>query len=55
MRYRVELDELLGFVEILQAFEQRAVTIAARVDKQVAGLHDSWWVVRLVTAIPTGR
>jgi WXG100 family type VII secretion target len=42
MRYRVELDELFAFVETLQAFEQRAETIAARVDNQVADLHDSW-------------
>lgn len=42
MRYRVELEELLAFVETLQAFEQRAETIAARVDNQVADLHDSW-------------
>jgi WXG100 family type VII secretion target len=42
MRYRVELEELLAFVETLQAFEQHAETIAARVDKQVADLHHSW-------------
>jgi WXG100 family type VII secretion target len=42
MRYRVELEELLAFVETLQAFEQRAETIAARVDSQIADLHDSW-------------
>jgi WXG100 family type VII secretion target len=42
MRYRVELEELLAFVEAIQAFEQRAETIASRVDNQVADLHDSW-------------
>lgn len=42
MRYRVELDELLAFVDRLQSFEQRAEAIAARVDRQVASLHDTW-------------
>lgn len=42
MRYRVELDELLVFVDKLQAFEQRADMIAARVDGQVASLHTTW-------------
>lgn len=42
MRYRVELGELLAFVEKLQAFEERAESIAARVDSQVAELHTSW-------------
>jgi WXG100 family type VII secretion target len=42
MHYRVELDGLLTFVDKLQAFEQRAELIAARVDEQVSGLHDSW-------------
>jgi WXG100 family type VII secretion target len=42
MRYRVELDGLLAFVDELQAFEQRAALITARVDEQVARLHDSW-------------
>lgn len=42
MRYRVELEELLAFVEKLHAFEQRADTIAARVDGQIADLHTSW-------------
>jgi WXG100 family type VII secretion target len=42
MRYRVELEELLAFVDRLQSFEQRAEAIAARVDGRVAGLHDSW-------------
>jgi hypothetical protein len=32
MRYRVELDGLLAFVDKLQAFEQRADAIAAQVD-----------------------
>lgn len=42
MRYRVELDELLAFVDSLQAFEQRAEAIAAGVDRQIASLHDTW-------------
>jgi len=42
MRYRVELDELLALVDRLQSFEQRAEAIAARVDGQIAGLHDTW-------------
>ncbi|MHC9293483.1 WXG100 family type VII secretion target [Mycobacterium sp. LTG2003] len=42
MRYRVELDELLAFVEALQAFEQRAEAIAGRIDEQVAQLQKSW-------------
>jgi WXG100 family type VII secretion target len=42
MRYRVELEELLAFVEVLRAFEQRAEAIAARVDGQTADLHTSW-------------
>jgi WXG100 family type VII secretion target len=42
MRYRVELEELLAFVDRLQSFEQRAEAIAARVDAQIAALHDTW-------------
>lgn len=42
MRYRVELDELLTFVDKLEAFGKRAEAIAARVDSQVADLHTSW-------------
>lgn len=42
MRYRVELEELLAFVEKLEAFEQRAEALAAHVDGQVADLHSSW-------------
>lgn len=42
MRYRVELDELLAFVDKLEAFGKRAEAIAARVDSQVADLHTSW-------------
>jgi WXG100 family type VII secretion target len=42
MRYHVELEELLAFVETLHAFEQRADAIAARVDGQIADLHTSW-------------
>ena len=42
MRYRVELDGLLAFVDKLEAFEQRAEAIANRVDGQVGDLHSSW-------------
>ena len=42
MRYRVELEELLAFIDRLQTFERRAETMATRVDAQVAGLHDTW-------------
>ncbi|KUH99164.1 WXG100 family type VII secretion target [Mycobacterium sp. IS-3022] len=42
MRYRVELEELLAFVEKLRAFEDRAEDIASRVDGQIAELHTSW-------------
>jgi WXG100 family type VII secretion target len=42
MRYRVELEELLAFVDRLQSFEQRAEAIAARVDGQIASLHGTW-------------
>lgn len=42
MRYRVELDVLLAFVDKLQSFERRAEAIAARVDRQVADLHTTW-------------
>jgi WXG100 family type VII secretion target len=42
MRYRVELEELLAFVDRLQSFEQRVEAIAARVDGQIATLHDTW-------------
>jgi WXG100 family type VII secretion target len=42
MRYRVELEELLAFVDQLQSFEQRAEAIAARIDGQIAILHDMW-------------
>ena len=42
MRYRVDLEELLAFVDRLQSFEQRAEAIAARVDGQIATLHDTW-------------
>lgn len=42
MRYRIELDELMAFVDKLKDFERRAEAIAARVDQQVAGLHESW-------------
>lgn len=42
MRYRVELDGLLAFIEKLLAFEQRAEMVAARVDDHVADLHSTW-------------
>jgi WXG100 family type VII secretion target len=42
MHYRVELEELLAFVETLRSFEQRAEAIGARVDGQIADLHTSW-------------
>lgn len=42
MRYRVELEELLAFVDRLQAFEQRAEATATRVDGQIADLHNTW-------------
>jgi WXG100 family type VII secretion target len=42
MRYRVELEELLAFVETLQTFEHRAEGMATRLDNQVADLHDTW-------------
>lgn len=42
MRYRVELEELLAFVERLRGFEQRAEAIGARVDRQIADLHTTW-------------
>lgn len=42
MRYRVELEELLAFVDRLQAFEQQVEGIAARVERQVADLHTEW-------------
>lgn len=42
MRYRVELEELLAFVDRLRAFEQRAEAIASHVDSQVADLHTTW-------------
>lgn len=42
MRYRVELEELLAFVDRLQAFERHAEAIATRVDSQVADLHTTW-------------
>lgn len=42
MRYRVELEELLAFVDRLQHFDQRAESIAVRVDGQIAALRDTW-------------
>ena len=42
MRYRVELRELEGFVEKLQAFERQTEAITARIDGQIAQLHTTW-------------
>ncbi len=42
MRYRVELEELLVFVDTLRSFEQRAEAIGSRIDGQIADLHTSW-------------
>ena len=42
MHYRVELEELLAFVDTLQSFESRAEAIASRVDEQIAALHTGW-------------
>ena len=42
MRNRVELEELLAFVDRLQAFEQHAEAIATRVDGQIVDLHNTW-------------
>lgn len=42
MRYRVELSELLGFADRLEAFESRAEAAATRVDDQIAALHTTW-------------
>ena len=42
MRYRVELEELLAFVDRLQALEQHAEAVATRVDSQIADLHTTW-------------
>lgn len=42
MRYRVELEELLAFVDTLRTFEQRAEAIGSRIDAEIADLHASW-------------
>ncbi|ORW04561.1 WXG100 family type VII secretion target [Mycobacterium kyorinense] len=42
-RYRIELEELSAFVDRLEAFEQRAESIAADVDQQIAQLHEGWF------------
>ena len=42
MRYRVELEELSAFVDKLHQFEEKAETIATRVDKHIADLHATW-------------
>lgn len=41
-RYRVDLTELLTFVERLQAFDDRADEIVAAVDGLVEQLHGGW-------------
>lgn len=40
--YRVDLAELLAFVERLEAFDNRADEIASTVDGLVAQLHGTW-------------
>lgn len=42
MHYRVDLEDLLAFVDQLQMFESKAETIAVRVDGQVRDLHGTW-------------
>jgi WXG100 family type VII secretion target len=42
MRYRVELDDLLAFVDKLEAFQRRAEAITAGVDGRVNELHTTW-------------
>lgn len=42
MKYRVDLAELLAFVDQLERFEARAEALAGRVDGQVADLHTTW-------------
>ena len=42
MRYRVELEELLAFVDRLQSFEDRAEALAAHIDGQTTDLHANW-------------
>lgn len=42
MRYRVELDELLAFIDRLQSFETRAQDIATGVDARISELHQTW-------------
>jgi WXG100 family type VII secretion target len=42
MRYRVELDTLLDFIGRLEMFEQRAESLATRIDRQIADLHTTW-------------
>lgn len=42
MRYRVELDDLLAFVDKLEAFQRRAEAITANVDGRVTELHTTW-------------
>jgi|KBSSwiStaDraftv2_1062776.scaffolds.fasta_scaffold2160300_2 WXG100 family type VII secretion target len=42
--YRVDLDQLDGFVARVAAFEKRAEQIAESVDGQVDQLHDGHWL-----------
>ncbi|MCP9274031.1 WXG100 family type VII secretion target [Mycolicibacterium arenosum] len=42
MRYRVELGELVSFIDQLQSFVLRAEALASRIDGQVACLHTAW-------------
>jgi WXG100 family type VII secretion target len=41
--YRVELEELLSFVERLKSFEQRAEALADSINKQIESLHSGNW------------
>lgn len=41
-RYRVELDELLGFVDKLEAFQRRAEAVTTSVEGRVTELHTTW-------------
>lgn len=41
-RYRVDLDELLSFVDRLKAFDDRADELTVAVDRLVKELHMTW-------------
>jgi WXG100 family type VII secretion target len=40
--YRVDLDELLAFIDRLKSFDTRADDIASAVDTLMAQLHGNW-------------